>query len=149
MSLSARIMTGLGLGVATGLFFGEPMGVLEIVGDVFISLLQMTVLPYVMVSLIAGLGRLDYEQAKRLGLWGGGLLVLLWAIAFAMVAAMPLAFPPLKSASFFSTSLVETSRNVDFVELYVPSNFFYSLANNIVPAVVIFSLAIGIALIGV
>ena len=142
-------MTGLALGIAAGLFFGEPMGVLEIVGDVFISLLQMTVLPYVMVSLIAGLGRLNYDDAKRLGLWGGGLLVLLWAIAFAMVAVMPLAFPKLLSASFFSTSLVESSRNVDFVELYVPSNFFYSLANNIVPAVVIFSLAIGIALIGV
>jgi Na+/H+-dicarboxylate symporter/ABC-type amino acid transport substrate-binding protein len=149
VSLSARIMIGLGLGLASGLFFGEPMGVLKVLGDVFIRLLQMTVLPYVMVSLIAGLGRLDYGQAKRLGLWGGGLLVLLWAMAFAMVAAMPLAFPELQSASFFSTSLVESNRQVDFVELYVPSNFFYSLANNIVPAVVIFSLAIGIALIGI
>ena len=149
MSLSARIVLGLALGIAAGLFFGEAMGALEIVGDVFIRLLQMTVLPYVMVSLIAGLGRLNYQEAKRLGLWGGGLLVLLWTIAFAMVAMMPLAFPHLESASFFSTSLVESSRNVDFVELYVPSNFFYSLANNIVPAVVLFSLAIGIALIGV
>jgi len=149
VSLSAKIMLGLVLGIASGLFFGEPMGVLKIVGEVFIRLLQMTVLPYVMVSLIAGLGRLNYQDAKRLGLWGGGLLVLLWTIAFAMVAAMPLAYPHLQSASFFSTNLVETSRQVDFVELYVPSNFFYSLANNIVPAVVIFSLAIGIALIGI
>ena len=149
MSLSARIMLGLGLGIAAGLFFGESMGVLKVVGDVFIRLLQMTVLPYVIVSLIAGLGRLDYHEAQRLGLWGGGLLVLLWSMAFAMVAVMPLAFPSVESASFFSTSLVEEIREVDFVELYVPSNFFYSLANNIVPAVVIFSLAIGIALIGV
>jgi Na+/H+-dicarboxylate symporter len=142
-------MIGLGLGIASGLFIGEPMGVLKVLGDVFIRLLQMTVLPYVMVSLIAGLGRLDYREAKRLGLWGGGLLVLLWAMAFAMVAAMPLAFPDLLTASFFSSSLVESHRQVDFVELYVPSNFFYSLANNIVPAVVIFSLALGIALIGI
>lgn len=149
MSLSARILLGLGLGILTGLFFGEPAGALKVVGDVFIRLLQMTVLPYVMVSLIAGLGRLDYGQARRLGIWGGGLLVLLWAIAFSMVAAMPLAFPSFESASFFSTSLMEQPREVDFVELYVPSNFFYSLANNIVPAVVIFSLAIGVALIAV
>ena len=142
-------MLGLALGIAAGLFFGEPMGVFKVFGDVFVRLLQMTVLPYVMVSLIAGLGRLDYRAARRLGFWGGGLLVLLWAMAFAMVAAMPLAFPSLETASFFSTSLVEGSREVDFVELYVPSNFFYSLANNIVPAVVIFSLAVGIALIGI
>jgi Na+/H+-dicarboxylate symporter/ABC-type amino acid transport substrate-binding protein len=142
-------MIGLGLGVAAGLFFGEPMGALKVAGDVFIRLLQMTVLPYVMVSLIAGLGRLDYDEARRLGLWGGGLLVVLWAMAFAMVAVMPLAFPSIESGSFFSTSLVEGAREVDFVELYIPSNFFYSLANNIIPAVVVFSLALGIALIGV
>jgi Na+/H+-dicarboxylate symporter/ABC-type amino acid transport substrate-binding protein len=149
MSLSTRIMLGLGLGIATGLFLGELVAPLKVVGDVFIRLLQMTVLPYVMVSLIAGLGRLDYHEAQRLGIWGGGILLLLWAMAFAMVALMPLAFPDLESASFFSTSLVEPAREVDFVELYVPSNFFYSLANNIVPAVVVFSLAVGIAMIGV
>lgn len=139
----------MGLGIAIGLFFGESMGALKVVGDVFVRLLQMTVLPYVIVSLIAGLGRLEYHEARRLGVWGGGLLVLLWAMAFGMVAVMPLAFPSLESASFFSTSLVESGRGVDFVELYIPSNFFYSLSNNIVPAVVIFSLAMGIALIGI
>lgn len=140
---------GLSLGIGAGLFFGESMGALKVVGDVFVRLLQMTVLPYVIVSLVTGLGRLDYQEARRLGLWGGGLLVLLWTMAFAMVATMPLAFPELESASFFSTSLVEGAREVDFVELYVPSNFFYSLANNVVPAVVVFSLALGIGLIGV
>ena len=149
MSLSSRIALGLGAGIAAGIFFGEPMGAFEIVGDVFVRLLQMTVMPYVMLSLIAGLGQLDYAEARRLGLWGGGLLVVLWAMSFSMVAVMPLAFPDLESASFFSTSLVETPREIDFVALYVPSNFFYSLANNIVPAVVIFSLAVGVALIGV
>ena len=72
MSLSARILAGLLLGVATGLFVGEPAGVLEVAGDAFIRLLQMIVLPYIVVSLIAGLGRLDLVDAKRLGLWGGG-----------------------------------------------------------------------------
>ena len=36
-----------------------------------------------------------------------------------------------------------------FVDLYIPSNPFHSLANNVVPAVVLFSIFIGIALIGV
>ena len=149
MSLSGRIMLGLVLGAAAGLFFGEMMGALEVVGDVFIRLLQMTVLPYVMLSLMSSLGRLDYAQARRLGFWGGGILIVLWLISFGMVAAMPLSFPTLQSASFFSTSLVEGARDVDFLKLYVPSNVFYSLANNIVPAVVLFSLAVGIALIGI
>jgi Na+/H+-dicarboxylate symporter len=146
--LSTRILLGLGLGVAAGLFFGEAMSALEVVGDAFLRLLRMTVMPYVMVSLVVGLGRLDYAQARSLAVWGGGLLLLLWAISFAMVAVMPLAFPPLESASFFSTTLVERAPPIDFVELYIPSNPFHSLANNVVPAVVIFSLAVGIALIG-
>ncbi len=140
---------GLSLGIAAGLFFGEPMGALKLAGDVFIRLLQMTVLPYVIVSLIAGLGRLDYQEAVRLGAWGGGLLIALWGVAFGMVAVMPLAFPSIETASFFSASMLEQDRGIDFIQLYIPSNFFYSLSNNIVPAVVVFSLAIGLALIGI
>ena len=37
----------------------------------------------------------------------------------------------------------------DFLNLYIPANPFHALANNTVPAVVLFSMAIGVALIGV
>jgi Na+/H+-dicarboxylate symporter/ABC-type amino acid transport substrate-binding protein len=148
MSLSTNILLGLVLGIAAGLFFGEPMGALDVAGDAFVRLLQMTVLPYVVVSLIAGLGRLSYAEARSLAVRGGALLFLLWAVAFAMVAMMPLAFPPLESASFFSTTLVERAPSPDFVEMYIPSNPFHSMANNLVPAVVLFSIALGVALIG-
>ena len=50
---------------------------------------------------------------------------------------------------FFSTSLVEQRPPFNFLDLYIPSNPFYSLANNIVPAVVLFSVVVGVALIGV
>ncbi|MDJ0867553.1 MAG: cation:dicarboxylase symporter family transporter [Myxococcota bacterium] len=149
MSLSARILIGLVLGVVAGLAVGEPLGQLELLGDAYIRLLQMTVLPYVVASLVAGLGRLELAEAKRLGLWGGALLVLLWGVTFSLVVVMPLAFPRLEWASFFSTALVESSPPVDFVQLYIPSNPFHSLANNVVPAVVLFSVAVGVALISV
>jgi Na+/H+-dicarboxylate symporter len=124
------------------------MGVLAVVGDAFIRLLQMTVLPYVMVSLIAGLGHLGYAEARSLAFRGGLLLLLLWAISFAVVAVMPLAFPSVETASFFSTTQVAAATQIDFLGLYIPSNPFHSLANNVVPAVVLFSIAMGIALIG-
>jgi Na+/H+-dicarboxylate symporter len=54
------------LGILTGLFFGEMVGFLEVIGEVWIKLLQMTVLPYVMVSLIIGLGSLNYSEALLL-----------------------------------------------------------------------------------
>ena len=36
-------MLGLALGISTGLFFGEPMGALAIVGEVFVRLLLAAV----------------------------------------------------------------------------------------------------------
>ena len=67
----------------------------------------MTVLPYVTVSLIAGIGSLDAATARRLFLRVGALTLVLWGLALGAVFLMPLAFPPLQSASFFSTTIVE------------------------------------------
>lgn len=44
------------LGSLLGLFLGEPAGKLEIVGTIWVTLLQMTVLPYVLFSVIAAIG---------------------------------------------------------------------------------------------
>ena len=148
-SLSARIMTGLVAGLLTGLVIGERAAALQIVADAFVKLLQMTVLPYVVVSLISGLGALNFTQAKLLGLRVGAVLVTLWAIALCGVLLFPLMFPQMETASFFSTTLLETPEPFDLVGLYIPSNPFNSLANNVVPAVVVFSVVLGIALIGV
>ena len=37
---------------------------------------------------------------------------------------------------------------VNFLTLFIPANPFYAFANNLVPAVVVFSLAVGLALMG-
>ncbi len=124
----------------------QPLGVLA---TAYIKLLQMTVLPYVTVSIITSLGSLSYSDAKTLGARVGLVLAALWAVSVAMAMLIPLAFPSGASASFFSTTLIEQRPPFDFIDLYIPSNPFFSLANNIVPAVVLFSVAIGIALIGV
>ncbi|MDJ0848605.1 MAG: cation:dicarboxylase symporter family transporter [Myxococcota bacterium] len=149
MSLSARIVAGLLLGVAVGIFIGERAAALEVVGDAFIQLLQMTVLPYVTVSLILGLGRLGYSEATLLARRAGSVLLLLWAMSIGLVLLMPLVFPLAQSGAFFSTALLEEPPQFDFLDLYIPKNPFYALANSVVPAVVLFSVAVGVALIGV
>ena len=148
-SPSARIVIGIGAGLALGLFAGELTAPLQIVSDAYIKLLQMTVLPYVTVSIISGLGSLDAAQAKKLGKRVGLVLVILWVVALAAVLLFPLMFPPNQNASFFSTSLIQEREAFDFLGLYIPTNPFFSLANNVVPAVVLFSIVVGTALIGV
>ena len=148
-SLSTNILIGMFLGIACGIFFGEKVAFLQVIGDGFIKLLQMTILPYIVVSLILGLGGLTFEEAKLMAKKAGLLLLLFWAIAFAMIFLVPLSFPAWDSAAFFSTSLVEPPQKVDFLSLYIPSNPFYSMANNIVPAVVLFTILLGVALMGI
>jgi len=66
LSLSTNIIIGMILGILCGLFFGESCAGLKIVGDGYVKLLQMTVLPYIVASLIFGIGGLRYKDAKLL-----------------------------------------------------------------------------------
>ena len=148
-SLSAKVAIGLIAGVAVGLFLGERASPMQVVADAYIKLLQMMVLPYVTVSIIGGLGALNAAQAKILGKRVGIALLLLWTLALSVVLTFPLMFPSRQSASFFSTTLLDEREPFDFLNLYVPANPFNALANNIVPAVVLFSVIAGVGLIAV
>ena len=67
MSLGQKILIGVCLGILAGIFFGEMVRWLDLVGDIYVGLLQMTVLPYVTVSLIERIGRADSTfKAPRL-----------------------------------------------------------------------------------
>jgi len=147
-SLTFRIISGLVLGILTGLFFGEEVAGLHYIADAWIGLMQMTVLPYVTVSLIVGLGQLDLALARQLAVRGGLLMLLFWGIALLVVTVMPVAFPEFVNAAFFSAHAKEVATQFNPIDLYIPSNPFRSLANTVIPAVVIFSSAVGVALIG-
>jgi len=149
MSSSRRILVGLAAGIAVGVFLGDRATVFAWAAEGFVKLLQMTVLPYVLLSIVTSLGSLTYPEARTLGLRAGAVLVGLWALALLFTFLIPLAFPHVQTASFFSTTLIERRPPFDFVGLYIPSNPFHSLANNVVPAVVLFSVVLGVALIGV
>ncbi len=144
-----QVIAGLVLGILTGIFFGEPAGKLDIVGNIYIKLLQMTVIPYIMVSLIGGLGRLDLGMAKLVGIRGGSLILFLWATTALTLVFLPLAYPTWTNASFFSTSMIAEPKHINFLDLYIPANPFYAMANTIVPAIVVFSIFLGVALITV
>lgn len=148
-SLGTQVLLAFVLGLGAGVFFGETVGFLKNIGKAFILLLQMTVLPYITLSLITGLGQLTYQQVKELVLKAGAVLVFSWVLAIAAILVLPLAFPVWESASFFSTSLVELPEKVNYLRLFIPANPFYSYANSVVPAVVLFSIAVGVALIGI
>ncbi len=145
-SSTTWILAGLVLGVVWGLFWGEYGSWVGWIGDAFVGLMQTTVLPYVAISLVCSVGRLSAVQGRRLARIAFGVLLLLWGIGLLTLMVMSLSFPPWKGGSFFSTSLVQEPVTPDWLELFIPSNPFFSLANNLVPAVVLFSIGLGVAL---
>ena len=144
--LFSSLLVAVGLGILLGLFFGEAVAPLRLVGDGFIKLLQVTVLPYLLGSILVGLGRRTPADARRLAVRGGIVLLVFWAVSLLFVAAASLAYPSgLTGDSFFSPDASATPP-IDWLSLYIPSNLFNSLANNVLPAVVLFGLLAGTAL---
>ncbi|MCW8864172.1 MAG: cation:dicarboxylase symporter family transporter [Colwellia sp.] len=144
-----RVIIALLLGISTGIFVGEPAGDLEVIGNIYIRLLQMTVLPYVLVSIIGGLGRLDSDMAGRIGMRAVKVILIMWLAVMLTLLLLPLAYPNWQTSGFFSTSMTAEPAAFNFIKLYIPSNIFASLSETIVPAVVLFSLLMGVALIQV
>jgi Na+/H+-dicarboxylate symporter/ABC-type amino acid transport substrate-binding protein len=148
-NLIAQLILAFVLGILCGLFFGEKTAVLKWVGDAYVRLLQMTAIPYVVVALIRSIGQLTPEWAGKIGLRGGGMMLLMWLTCLLTVLVIPLAFPDWPSASYFSPE--DATQNVFFdpLALYIPSNIFESLADSVIPAVIVFCVSFGIALIWV
>ena len=151
MSFSNRILVGLAGGVLVGLFLGERAAALELGGR---RLRQAAADDGAAVRhgvdrrRASGSLRLRAgAHARHAGRRGAGRA--LWLVALVFTFLIPLAFPQVQTATFFSTTLVERRPPFNFVDLYIPSNPFNSLANNVVPAVVLFSVVLGVALIGV
>jgi Na+/H+-dicarboxylate symporter len=147
LTLGTRILVGVLAGIALGVFLGEWSAPVQVLGDIYVGLLQMTVLPYVVVSLICRIGGFTYERAAHVARHGSRVLLVLWGVALALVVVLPLSLPKWQAGTFFSASLIEDSAGFDFLGLYIPTNPFGALANNVVPAAVLFSILLGIALI--
>ena len=97
MTFSHKILLGLAAGVATGLFLGEKAAFFDVLADGFVRLLQMTVLPYVTVSIISSLGRLDYASARSLGVRVTAVIAGLWLVALAFAFLIPVVFPSVEN----------------------------------------------------
>jgi amino acid transporter len=106
MSFTKQILLGLIFGIFTGIFLGELAKPFSVGGDIYIGLLQMTVLPYIVLSLIRNIGGISWSKRRYLIIAAIAVLAFLLLLGVAVLAAVPMAFPAWQSASFFSTGLL-------------------------------------------
>ncbi len=148
ISLGYQVLIAAILGIFVGLFFGPSTEGLRPLGMAYTMLLQMAVLPYICFSLIHGLGSITPEIGKKLFKSGWLYLLTLWSLIFFLIFLLIQLIPdtsaPLISAN--STSSFESNFTKNFLTYLIPQNPFYDMANNVVPAVAIFGLIGGLAL---
>ena len=148
IGFTVKVLASILAGVLTGLFFGEMTAILDPVGQVFIKLMQITVIPTVIIFIITGIGTISEADARDFLRKVAAVVLLFWVLGVLVFFAMQYTFPPVQSSSFFSTTQVSGAEETDLVSLFIPSNIFASLAEGLMPAIVLFCLLLGWALIG-
>ncbi|MGN8647946.1 L-cystine transporter [Gracilibacillus sp. HCP3S3_G5_1] len=177
VSFSKRVFAGLGLGILLGAFLQIAYSVdseivtattdwYNIVGNGYVRLLMMIVIPLVMVSIIQSI--INLEKSSELGKMSA------WIIGILVATAMVAAVVGVTSSSIFNlnadqiemgqaeteraASLEETLGTVEGMSTpqkileFIPSNIFLDMTGEratSVIAVVIFSILVGIAVLGV
>ncbi|MEW6144547.1 MAG: cation:dicarboxylase symporter family transporter [Thermodesulfobacteriota bacterium] len=143
VGFTVQVIIGLVLGIFAGLFFGEYCRVLAPVGSVFVMLLEAVLYPFLVSSLIYGLGKMSPENFGKLFRRGWHYYILLWAVTLSALAILIRAFP------VASPLLIDPAGSGDsasqFLELIIPKNLFVDFTSNFVPAVVVFSILLGLA----
>lgn len=144
-SLTLQMAVATLLGVFCGLFFGDLCQGLSPYGTAYIMLLKVTAVPYLICAIIHGVGQLSLNQAKVILKNGVLFISMAWIINILIIYLIKAVFPTPKSTQL-GGYIASDHPPLNFAELLIPDNIFYDLSSNTVPAIVIFSLLIGIAL---
>ncbi|WP_018133488.1 cation:dicarboxylate symporter family transporter [Effusibacillus pohliae] len=163
--LAVQILIGLILGIAVGaIFYGNPnvAKYLQPIGDIFIRLIKMIVVPIVIATLTVGVANVG--DVKKLGKLGGKTIIYFEIVTTIAIVVGLLAanlFKPGVGVNMQHLtksdikSYVDTTHQVghSFVDTFVnivPKNVFQAIANGDMLAIIFFSVlfGLGVAAIG-
>lgn len=151
LSLTTQILIATIGGILFGTIVGEWAGNLKFIGDIFLRLIQMSVVALVMSSVIAAVGGGDAKDVGKMGLH-----TMKWIFTFTLSAAalgllLSLIIKPgagislVDSAQIGEVTVAEASIK-DALVNFVPSNIFKAMADGSMVPVIVFSLIFGLAM---
>lgn len=150
VGLSSKILIGMVLGALAGIVLGEKVSTIAVIGDIFLRLLRMSVVPLIFVNVVlavAGMGDL-----KRLGKIGIKLIVIFLATTFISATIGLLTSMIFKPGFGFIMENVgdvveKTAPKVSEVLLsFFPTNIMQSLSDGNMLQVITFAIFSGIAI---
>lgn len=155
MKLHTQILLAVILGIAAGLVLGENAEHLQIIGELFIRLLKMIIVPLIMATMVSGV--VSIGKFGRLGRIGAQTFiyylvttVLAISIGLVMVNLIgPGLGAQLPVAETFSATEHEPPTVTSIIKDIIPPNLIEAMAKGDVLPVIFFSLLFGAALLAV
>ena len=161
MSLSAKIFTAMILGASVGLVLnlaGNPEwaqywlidGLFKVVGQIFISLLKMLVVPLVFVSLVCGSSSLS--DPKMLGRVGGKTIILYLfttGVAVCLALGSALIFKPGMIDQTIAAAETQIAEATPFTQVLIdmiPTNPIAAMADGQMLPIIFFAVLLGISI---
>lgn len=151
ISFGYRVLTAMLLGIIFGAIFKKNALLVDPIGQAFISLIKMIVIPLVMTSLISSVTSLDNpEQLKKIGFKTIALLLTTTAVATAIGALVGTAMNLGTGIQFIKDASFKAKEIPTFASVLldmVPSNPINEMANAKVLPVIVFATFIAVAII--
>lgn len=154
ISLAIKILIGMVLGLIFGFIFKAQHEywtyVTDTVGDIFLRLLKMTILPLILCSIIGGISSIaNLKQLKKIGVR----FIIYWLLASFLAAVSGLVWSyiiqPGVGVTLAESSEQYTTEGVNLLETvinYIPDNVFASLSNFSIIQVIVFAIFAGIGI---
>jgi Na+/H+-dicarboxylate symporter len=143
-----RIGVAFVLGTLVGLLVGEPATALRPLGDIFLRLLQMLVIPIIVATLLTGVQRLSPSQLGRVGGTVVGLYMVTTAIAAAIGLTLANLLDPGAGAVLENAEAnsAEAPSVVEVVMNAIPTNPLAAMVEGNLMATIFFVVVLGVAL---
>jgi len=152
LKVHSQILIAIVLGVAAGLLLGEKTGHIKGVGDIFIRLLKMIIIPLILASMVAGIVSLgDVRKPGRIGLrtfiyyTATTLLAVLVGLILVNVIR-PGTRVKMGLEKGAEPAQRETPSVVSIVKDIVPENVLAAMAQDKVLSIIFFSIILGVAI---
>jgi len=152
LKVHTQILVAIVLGVLTGLLFGEKTVHLTIIGDMFIRLLRMIIIPLILASMVTGIVSLgDIRRLGKLGLKTFIYYMVTTILAVGVGLVLVNLTKPGSRVEMGAESAVHLSGReavsvVSIIEDIVPENLLGAMAEDKVLSIIFFSLLLGVAI---
>lgn len=149
-NLYFRIAIGFFVGIFTGIFFPVLSKNLKFLGDIYLNLIKMMIVPIIFFSVTTGILNLgDRKEFKRIGFKTIFLFVFMFLASSAVSLLVAYAIQPghnlILENTLTYTGELTTPSAVDFFSNIVPSNIIDAMAKGNILSVILFSALFAIA----